>query len=104
MTKTDCGKYWRHPSQSNKMSLWFKIKHNWSYYWRYQAYKGTVNFVKGEEGLMMQELKLLEVNPNHYYKNNILTSIENHKKSIIFGNNKLNNYPIIFKLYKFLGL
>lgn len=110
--RSECGKYWYglntktnravkyhyHASQEHKSNLWFRIKHNWGYYWKFQAYLGTIEFIKGCKGFVAEYEKLLLNQPNHYYKGNIWISIDRNNESIKMGEGKLMEFPKWFRV------
>ena len=51
-------------------------------YWKMVSAKNSMVFIKNTQGEINALKKLLEVNPNHYYKGNILANISRLTKVI----------------------
>jgi len=105
---SDCGlyyihkdsKYWYTPNQHDYIVITFhSIMRKFDFYNEFRAYMGSVDHLKNTKGMMEQAKKLLVVNPNHYYRNNIEDTIKNYEKNIKEQHNKINNYSKIFRLF-----
>lgn len=104
---SDCGlyyshngaKYWYTPSQHDYIVISFhSIMRRFDVYNRFRAYIASVNHLKGLKGMLAQAENLLIINPNHYYRLNIIITIRNYEENIVEQEKKINNYSKIFRV------
>ena len=104
---SDCGlyyihngtKYWYTPNQHDYIVITLhSILSRFDVYNKFRAYKGVVDHFKGTKGMMAQAKKLLIINPNHYYRHNIETTITQYEQSIIEQQKKIDGYSKVFRL------
>ena len=85
----DNKKYHYHKSQDRVWSEWDKLIYKdgsvKDLYRKHLRTKDRHIYVLETKGMMEQLKRLLTVNPNHYYKANILSTISNYER-ILFDN------------------
>jgi len=104
---SDCGLYyhyknnimWRHePSQDYIVITVHSIMRRFDIYNKFRAYMGSVDHFKETKGMLNQAKKLLIINPNHHYRDNIETTIYQYEENIKEQQKEVDNYSKIFKL------
>ena len=66
-------------------------------YWKYSARNQSILYIGSVKGTISTCKKLLEINPNHYYKSNILETILNQEEILL--NHTYKKYPRYFYFF-----